>query len=309
MSHGSACSVVSGNSIWSPGFAGSSRTMSFPISSVNQTFPSGPVAMNVGNCPMPLGYSSMIPFCVILPTWSTFSSVNQRSPFGRAVMSQGCASGVGSGHSVISPCGVIRPIWLRYGSVNRRLPSAPTVIPYGPLSCHSSGNSVRVPLGVMRPIVPRLDSVNQRFPSGPATIVYGRLSACGSGNSVTSERAAGARNNASPAATSVEAIHGLSTALPPETARIYRSEPRLPSRLRECALEAAAVRRRAVRREYKLDGQNQERMEPLDYPLTSHAIREPLLQDLDPLPTVDQRVSGDDDAPAPDVENNVVRVL
>jgi hypothetical protein len=61
---------------------------------------------------------------------------------------------------------------------------------------------------------PRFDSVNQRFPSGPGTIVYGRLSACGSGNSVTSARAPGARSNARPATTSVEAIHGLSTVLP-----------------------------------------------------------------------------------------------
>ena len=118
-------------------------------------------------------------------TWSTFSSVNQRSPFGSAVMSQGCAfGGVGIGYSVMSPCVVISPDLVSDAlRVNQRLPSAPTVIPYGRLSCHSSGNSVIVPLGVIRPIVPRSDSVNQRFPSGPGTIVYGRLSACGSGNS------------------------------------------------------------------------------------------------------------------------------
>ena len=130
--------------------------MLLPSSSVNQTLPSVPVAMNVGTWPMPLGYSSTAPVDGwMTATWSTFSSVNQRSPFGSAVMSQGCAFGVGIGYSVIAPCVVILPIWSLKRSVNQRLPSAPTVIPYGPLSCHSSGNSVIVPLGVMRPIVPR----------------------------------------------------------------------------------------------------------------------------------------------------------
>ena len=62
-------------------------------------------------------------------TWSTVSSVNQRSPFGSAVMSQGCAFGVGTGYSVIVPDVVIFPIWFAKRSVNQRLPSAPTVIP------------------------------------------------------------------------------------------------------------------------------------------------------------------------------------
>ena len=95
MSQGNACSVGTGYSIWSNGFAGSSRTMLSPISSVNQTLPSGPVVIPVGNWPRPLGYSSTAPFGWMTATWSTFSSVNHRSPLGRAVMSQGCALGVG----------------------------------------------------------------------------------------------------------------------------------------------------------------------------------------------------------------------
>ena len=78
--------------------------MLLPSSSVNQTLPSAPVAINVGNWPMPVGYSSMAPVAGwITATWSTFSSVNQRSPFGSAVMSQGWAFGVGIGYSVIGP--------------------------------------------------------------------------------------------------------------------------------------------------------------------------------------------------------------
>ena len=85
--------------------------MLLPSSSVNQTLPSVPVAMNVGTWPWPLGYSSTAPDAGwITATWSTFSSVNQRSPFGSAVMSQGWAFGVGMGYSVIVPWGVILPI-------------------------------------------------------------------------------------------------------------------------------------------------------------------------------------------------------
>ena len=104
MSHGSAFSVINGKSVWLKGLVGSSRTMLLPISSVNQMFPSAPVAIPVGNWPMPVGYSSMAPVAGwITPTWSTFSSVNQRSPLGSAVMSQGWAFGVGTMYSVIWP--------------------------------------------------------------------------------------------------------------------------------------------------------------------------------------------------------------
>jgi hypothetical protein len=84
--------------------------MLFPSSSVNQTFPSGPVAMNVGSWPTPVGYSATLPSWSITATWSTFSSVNQSVPSGKAVMSHGWAFGVGIGYSVIVPDGVIFPI-------------------------------------------------------------------------------------------------------------------------------------------------------------------------------------------------------
>ena len=183
--------------------------------------------------------------------------------------------------------------------MNQRLPSAPTVIPYGPLSCHSSGNSVIVPLGVMRPIVPRLDSVNQRFPSGPGTIVYGRLSACGSGNSVTSARAPGARSNARPATTSVEAIHGLSTALP-SWLRDESTARRLGFLVRRRRVARSETRLDraggAVRREHELDAAARARARAAPRRSCSRVMpsAEPLLQDLERAARVDQRVAGDE---------------
>ena len=62
---------------------------------------------------LPVGYSRHVARRSITPTWSTFSSVNQRVPSGRAVMSQGWAFGVGPAYSVISPWVVILP--MRFG--------------------------------------------------------------------------------------------------------------------------------------------------------------------------------------------------
>ncbi len=71
----------------------------------------------------------MLPFRSITPTWSTFSSVNQKVPSGIAVMSHGCAFGVGRSYSVIVPVGVIFAIRFAKRSVNQRLPSLPSVMP------------------------------------------------------------------------------------------------------------------------------------------------------------------------------------
>ena len=89
MSHGSAAGVGTGKWSWSSGLFGSSRTMSLPLSSVNQTLPSEPVVIQVGRFP-PAGYSKTVPFGRMTPTLLMFSSVNHSVPSGIAVIPHGC---------------------------------------------------------------------------------------------------------------------------------------------------------------------------------------------------------------------------
>src|SRR4029450_6603224 len=70
-----------------------------------------------------------------------------------------------------------------------------------------------------------------------------------------------------------------------------------------------SIRRWAVRREHELDGQVEQRAQPLDDLLAGHALREPLLEDLEPTPAVGEGGPGDSDAAALEVEHDVVRIL
>ena len=193
--------------------------MLFPISSVNQTFPSAPVAMKVGNWPIPLGYSSMGPslgdppdLVDVLLGEPEVAVRERRDVPGLRVRRR---QRVLRDDALRGDLPDLVPDALREPEVAVRAGRDP-VRPRCPAT--RAENSVIVPLGVIRPIVSRSDSVNQRFPSGPGTIVYGRLSACGSGNSVTSVRpgipAGPTRASERPANTSVETTHDLSTRSP-----------------------------------------------------------------------------------------------
>src|SRR5436305_1002949 len=100
-------------------------------------------------------------------------SVNQRLPWGPAVMSKGTLELVGTGNSVMVPLVVIRPILFPAGlvcSVNQRLPSGPAVMPPGKQVSPQfvgRGNSVMVPAVVMRPMLFPEFSVNQGLRAGP----------------------------------------------------------------------------------------------------------------------------------------------
>ena len=71
--------------------------MLLPISSVNQTLPSVPVAMNVGTWPMPLGYSSIARRRMTADLVDVLLREPEVAVGKRAVMSQGWAFGVGTG--------------------------------------------------------------------------------------------------------------------------------------------------------------------------------------------------------------------
>jgi hypothetical protein len=88
------------------------RPIRLATSSVNQMFPSGPLAIPNGPAGAGSGNSVIAPAVVTRPIWFASSSVNQRLPSGPAVMKRGELDAVGMGRRVTSPAGVIRPIRL-----------------------------------------------------------------------------------------------------------------------------------------------------------------------------------------------------
>src|SRR5438477_281535 len=91
----------------------------------------------------------------IRPILLLFSSVNQRTPSGPAVMPEGALPAVGTVNSVMTPSVVIRPILLpaNASSVNQRAPSGPVVMPTGALPAVGTVNSVMTPPVVIWPIL------------------------------------------------------------------------------------------------------------------------------------------------------------
>src|SRR5260221_10283870 len=80
------------------------RPMLFPVSSVNQRLPSGPVVMPPGSLGV-VGTGNWViaPLVVIRPILFPEDSVNQTLPSGPRVMPKGALLGAGSGNSVMVP--------------------------------------------------------------------------------------------------------------------------------------------------------------------------------------------------------------
>src|SRR4051812_12021102 len=98
------------------------RPIASPPDSVNQSAPSAPAAIDVGDVPaVGTANSVMTPPGVMRPIRSPENSVNHRLPSGPATIPYGWADAVGTVNSVMAPPGVIRPIRPEY-SVNQRLP-------------------------------------------------------------------------------------------------------------------------------------------------------------------------------------------
>src|SRR6059058_6476039 len=147
MPDGFAAGVGIGKNVNVP--AGVSLTTAFCRSSVNQRFPSGPLAIPPGT------------------------------------MLQGAVGGHGE-NPVICPAVVIRPM-KKSGKpeapVNHNAPSGPETMSSGPEFWFGTANSVTLPAASMRPILATLafwsDSVNHMLPSGPAVICRGWTPAVG----------------------------------------------------------------------------------------------------------------------------------
>jgi hypothetical protein len=81
--------------------------MLLPDCSVNQIFPSGPLAMPAGPLArVGVGYSVIAPAGVILPILELFHSVNHTLPSGPATMFIGSELAVGMGYSAMIWIGV-----------------------------------------------------------------------------------------------------------------------------------------------------------------------------------------------------------
>src|SRR5581483_3682053 len=155
------------------------------VCSVNQRFPSEPMATLSGPIPEPIGNSLTTPAGVMRAIWFAWFSANQRLPSGPETIPTGQAPVVGVVNWVIRPAVVMRPILLAFCSANQRFPSGPRVITAGPDDAVGTENSVTTPAGVIRPILLAFNSVNQRFPSGPAVMPCGNADDVFVRNSVT----------------------------------------------------------------------------------------------------------------------------
>src|SRR4051794_18943699 len=181
------------------------RPISFAESSVNQSAPSGPLAIEKGRLFAPGTVNSVMdPPVVIRPIRLPLkSSVNHMFSSGPTTMELGC-DGVGVVDSANVPSVVTRPIlWTEAAnSVNQRAPSGPGAIELGSLSGVGTGNEFVIAPSVVRRVMCSSIVLIQSAPSGPAVIPSGEP---GTGYSVIETAcAAGTAAASITSATSIE---------------------------------------------------------------------------------------------------------
>ena len=129
---------------------------------MNQTLPSGPVAIWLGLLFAGSGNSVIAPAGVMRPILFAFASVNQRLPSGPSAIPVGLLSGVGIENSVIGePESEIRPILSSFSSVNHMFPSGPGAMPAGRLLGDGVGNCLIEPAGAARALAGAASSATQ----------------------------------------------------------------------------------------------------------------------------------------------------
>src|SRR5438309_1458203 len=150
--------------------------MRLPLSSVNQTPPSGPGVMPQGPLPLCIPYggsASPLPGSTRSIS-STPWSVTHMAPSGPAAIPVGRLLPELSGYSVTLPAGSILATLPMADSVNHMFPSGPAAIPSGPTGSLGTGYSAIVPDGEILPMRPAASWVNQMSPSAPAAMPPGR---------------------------------------------------------------------------------------------------------------------------------------
>src|SRR5262249_23998035 len=145
-----------------------------PFASVNQSAPSGPEVIKLGNRPgsVPalgswknLAFPKVVSLPILVP-W-----VNHIAPSGPSVIPPG--SPPKNEDSVMAPTVGIRPILPAVVSTNHNAPSGPAVIPVGSLFGVGTVYVVKVPSVAMRAIVLVTGPpVNHNAPSGPAVMIH-----------------------------------------------------------------------------------------------------------------------------------------